>query len=175
MAILVISTSLNPGSKSRRLAQAAAQALADQDADARLIDLRDYKVPICDGDACYGDPAVRQLQSEIDSSRCILLAVPIYNFNVSAAAKNVIELTGQAWEGKIVGFLCAAGGRSSYMSVMGVAASLMLDFRCLIIPRFVYSDRSGFEGENLHADILARVQELASESIRLTGLLAPEV
>jgi FMN reductase len=37
---------------------------------------------------------------------------------------------------KVVGFLCAAGGKSSYMSVMRLANSLMLDFRCLIIPHF---------------------------------------
>ncbi len=51
----------------------------------------------------------------------------------------MIELAGSAWEDKIVGFLCAAGGMSSYMSVMAYANSLMLDFRCVIIPRFVYA------------------------------------
>ena len=31
----------------------------------------------------------------------------------NAAAKNLIELTGKAWEDKIVGFACAAGANSS--------------------------------------------------------------
>ena len=38
----------------------------------------------------------------------ILLAVPIYNYDVNAAAKNLVEHTGSAWENKIVGFLAAA-------------------------------------------------------------------
>ena len=33
---------------------------------------------------------------------------------------------------------------SSYMSVMAYANSLMLDFRCVIIPRFVYATGSAF-------------------------------
>ena len=39
----------------------------------------------------------------------IVLATPVYNYHVSAATKNLIELTGSAWEDKLVGFLCAAG------------------------------------------------------------------
>ena len=69
----------------------------------------------------------------------MIVAAPVYNYDVSASAKNMIELTGNAWEDKMVGFLCAAGGMSSYMSVMAYANSLMLDFRCVIIPRFVYA------------------------------------
>ena len=48
-------------------------------------------------------------------------------------------MAGRAFTGKPVGFVCAAGGRSSYMAVLGLANSLMLDFRCLIVPRFVAS------------------------------------
>ena len=61
----------------------------------------------------------------------------------------MIELTGSAWEDKIVGFLCAAGGMGSYMSVMAYANSLMLDFRCVIIPRFVFATGEGFDGDNI--------------------------
>lgn len=48
----------------------------------------------------------------------VLLAVPIYNYDGNAAAKDLIELTGGTWEDKIAGFACAAGGASSYMSIM---------------------------------------------------------
>jgi NAD(P)H-dependent FMN reductase len=54
-----------------------------------------------------------------------------------------------AWEDKIVGFLCAAGGEASYMSVMAYANSLMLDFRCVIIPRVVFATSEAFDGENI--------------------------
>ena len=44
------------------------------------------------------------------------------------ALANLVELTGRLWENKVVGFLCSAGGPGSYMSIMGLANSLMLDY-----------------------------------------------
>ena len=70
----------------------------------------------------------------------IVVAVPIYVYDTNAAIKNFVDLSGRAWTDKPVGFLCAAGGPSSYMAILGLANSLMLDFRCLIVPRF-----TGFE------------------------------
>src|SRR6185369_16964444 len=145
---LVISSSLNPGSNSRLLAKAATESLSKK-ADAELLDLRDYPLPLCDGGEAYGDANVRILSEKIKNADGILVAVPIYNWDVSAAAKNLVELTGKAWENKTVGFLCAAGGKFSYMSVMSFANSLMLDFRCLIVPRFVYADGSQFSAEEI--------------------------
>ena len=46
----------------------------------------------------------------IEAARVIIVATPIYNYDANAAAKNLVELTGSAWEDKTVGFLCAAGG-----------------------------------------------------------------
>ena len=98
-----------------------------------------------------------------------MVATPVYNYDVSAAAKNIVELTGSAWEDKVVGFLCAAGGMGSYMSVMSFANSLMLDFRCLIIPRFVYATGDSFNGDKLADTKLAkRIEQVAAELVRVT-------
>ena len=100
------------------------------------------------------------------------MCVPIYNFDVNAAAKNLIELTGSSWSGKVVGFACAAGGKSSYMSVMGVANSLMLDFRAHIIPRFVYATGESFgEASVTDPDLQLRLKEFSDEMIRVTRAL----
>lgn len=147
MAYLVISSSLNPASRSRLLAERAAEYLARDGVEAELIDLQETGLPACDGNDCYSDPRVRDLGARIADSDGVLLATPIYNFSASASAKNLIELTGQAWSRKIVGFLCAAGGPGSYMSVMGLANMLMLDFRSVILPRFVFANDTAFEGD----------------------------
>jgi hypothetical protein len=77
---------------------------------------------------------------------------------------------------KVVGFLVAAGGSGSYMSVMGVANSLMLDFRVTVIPRFVYATGGCFAGGRLEdCDIRERVENLVSESIRYGNALQPEI
>ena len=95
-----------------------------------------------------------------------------YNFDANAAVKNLIELTGSAWENKVVGFLCAAGGMSSYMSIMSLANSLMLDFRSVVVPRFVYAVGEAFaDGRIVDPKVTSRVAELAKETARLGGAL----
>lgn len=170
---LVISTSLNPESNSRIMAKAAFDELAKKD-KVKFIDLQDYPLPVCDGGTCYSDKNVQELAGLIKDARCVLMAAPVYNFYLSAAAKNLIELTGRAWTDKLVGFLCAAGGKSSYMSVMNVANSLMLDFRCLVIPRFVYADGSSFQADQItDTDMQRRIIELVDAARRLIVVTEP--
>jgi FMN reductase len=164
---LVVSTSGNPESNSRTMGRAAFAQLERAKVDCAWIDLRDLDLPLCDADVCYTQPVTQKLDAAIAAADAILVATPVYNYDVSAAAKNMLELTGDSWEGKIVGFLCAAGGMNSYMSVMSFANSLMLDFRCVIIPRFVYATGDSFEGETLKDNKVARrIEEVAAELIR---------
>lgn len=169
--ILILSASLGPESNSRLLALAAARALETDGVPAELVDLREHPLPLCDGDAAYSDPGVAPLRSKIAASAAIIIATPIYNYDVNSALKNVIELTGKAWENKPVAFMCAAGGKSSYMAIMAVANSLMLDFRCLIVPRFVYATSADFaDGQIANPEQLRRVGQLARAAVRLTNL-----
>lgn len=169
MSFLVISTSLNPDSRSRLLALEA-QRLLSVEHKTEWLDLRSTRLPQCDGGECYKKPAVVKATEKIARASCILVAVPIYNFDAGSAAKNLIELTDKAWSEKTVGFLCAAGGRSSYMSVMSLANSLMLDFRSLVIPRFVYAEGSAFaDGQIADAKVLERVKELVDAAVLLNG------
>ena len=171
---LVISTSLHPDSKSRVLANAAHKEIKDQGGDCELIDLAyGSPLPMCNGHDCYSDPNVGSLAQKITEAKGVLLASPVYNFDVSASCKNLVELTGSAWNEKVVGFLCAAGGQGSYMSPMSMANSLMLDFRCLILPRFIYAagDECIVDGEIKDTDLLARVDELAKQMVKVAGCL----
>jgi len=164
---LVISTSGNPESNSRRMARIAFETLEKAEVQCEWLDLRELDLPLCDADACYDAPGARKLSGAIKRADGILVATPVYNYDVSATAKNMVELSGSAWEEKIVGFLCAAGGMSSYMSVMAFANSLMLDFRCVIIPRFVYATGSAFDGDApKDAKIVARIEQVAAELTR---------
>src|SRR5437763_7692594 len=136
------------------------------------MDISDMDIALCDADKCYRTPAAKQLNTAIQSADGILIAAPVYNYDVAAAAKNMIELTGSSWEEKIVGFLCAAGGNSSYMAVMAYANSLMLDFRTVIVPRFVYATSDAFDGDKI-ADkkVVTRIEQVADELVRFTEAL----
>ena len=172
MDVLVISCSLNPGSRSAALAQHALESLRQLDISSHLLDLRERDIPLCDGATAYEHPAVPELRRQIADADAVLLAVPIYNYDINAAAKNLIELTGSAWEDKVVGFLCAAGGRGSYMSIMSLANSLMLDFRCLIVPRFVYAVDADFDPDGQPTALIhRRIETLCAESTRLAAAL----
>lgn len=169
---LVFSTSLSAASRSRVLARAGHAALQKAGVEAELIDVRTLGLPMCDGGAAYGHPAVGPLAEKIRTARGVLLCFPVYNYDCGAAAKNLIELTGKAWENQVVGLACAAGGSSSYMSPMGLANSLMLDFRCVIVPRFVYTTGAAFSGEQISdAEVARRVESLAAELARIGGRL----
>lgn len=163
MKLLIISSSLSSDSRSRVMAEYIADQLKEKNPETELIDLKNYTLSVCDGDKSYNDPIVKQLKIKISQAQGIIIATPVYNFNVNAALKNLVELTGKAWNDKIVGFICSAGGNNSYMAVMGLANSLMLDFRCVIIPRFVYSSDGS---ESLNDSIKKRLDVLSSELIR---------
>lgn len=173
MSILLISGSLRTESRSRVLVKKAFEVLQAEKADASYIDLRDYPLPLCDGGAAYDHENVPRLSTFIQKAKVILVGIPVYNYDANAAVKNLVELTGEAWEDKVVGFLCSAGGRYSYMSIMNLGNDLMLDFRCVIIPRFVYAIGSDFTQPDLsfsNLEIEERVSQLANDAIRFTRL-----
>ncbi|MEM1354690.1 MAG: NAD(P)H-dependent oxidoreductase [Planctomycetota bacterium] len=176
MRILLLSCSLNPESRSARLLKLAQSAITEADPTAKIdgIDLRDLDLPLCDAGPAYRHPAVKALSNKILQADAVILGLPIYNYDVNAAAKNAIELTGRAWTDKVVGFVCSAGGQGSYMSVMALANSLMLDFRCLVVPRFVYATEDAVRDDGkVQQVVYDRINTLGAEVVRITRALAP--
>jgi FMN reductase len=173
MRIAVISTNLGPEGKSLHLARLAAEQLQAQGQTVDFIDLRDVPLPLGGSDGSFDHPSATDLTARLKQADGILLATPVYNYDVNAAAKNLVELTGPAWEDKVVGFLLSAGGHPSYMSVMGFANSLMLDFRCIILPRFVYAlSKEHFSGGKVSDEnIQRRVEELTRQVVRIAAAL----
>ena len=169
MSYLIISTSLREGSRSRIMANALSKNLNEVE----FFDLQKNPLPMCDGDKCYDLPEVIEFRKKVEGAKGIIMAIPIYNYNVSSGAKNIIELGGRMLYDKVFGFICAAGGKSSYMSVMSFASSLMIDYRCFIIPKFVYALKSDFnENEITNPDIKERIEELGNDLIRISEALS---
>lgn len=168
--ILVISSSLRPGSTSRLMALKAVSILDDRQTAHEFLDLKKLTLPFCDGKHVFQRPEIRELEEQITRFDGILIASPVYNFDVNAALKNLIELTGHAWLNKVIGFMCSAGSRRSYMSILPFANSLMLDFRCIILPRFVFATGADFQDGTIHnPTIEARIEKLTDAMISLTS------
>ncbi len=169
---LILSSSLHPTSRSRILAREVEVRLESRGCETSVFDLSQRTLPLCDGATAYGDEEVVALSKLIRDAESIFVASPVYNYDVNAAIKNAVELTGKAWTGKVVALMLAAGGQGSYMSAMGLANSLMLDFRCLIVPRFVYCTGENFAGDELaDEDIAGRIDQLVIETLRIADAL----
>jgi len=154
------------------MAQASLCDLSSFGIEPGSIDLAEISLPFCDGDAAYTHEKVAELAPKIAASKGMIIATPIYNYDVNAALKNLIELTGRSWTGKVIGFLCAAGGQGSYMSVMALANSLILDFRCVLVPRFVYATGNHFEGASIiDTEIRQRITALTNDVVSFTRAL----
>ena len=173
MTILIISSSLTETSTPITLSQAASEVLTTHSIKHNHIILKDFPLPLCGTPESFNNKHAKALETRIQEASGIILSTPIYNYNCNAVAKNMIELTGSAWKHKCVGFLCAAGGEKSYMSIMPIANSLMLDFRCLIIPSFVYASSQDVRKGTIHnPDIIKRIETLALYMHRINTALS---
>jgi len=168
---LIVSSSLNPESRSRRLALWLRDKWREEGVEANFIDLMDTDLPLCDGGAAYSDEAARDVAERVAEADAYVFATPVYVYSVNAALKNFVELTGRGMEDKPAGFLCAGGGSMSYMSVMGLANSLMLDYRMIILPRFVYATKGDWNGDIPGPAIEKRLEGFAAEFARLASKL----
>ncbi|MBC8322395.1 MAG: NAD(P)H-dependent oxidoreductase [Candidatus Marinimicrobia bacterium] len=158
---LIISTSLRPDCRTLSLAKKAYTLFSENNAQAEIINLETMNLPFCDGGDCYKDQAVIDLTNKIKVANSLIIASPVYNYYLNAVAKNLLELTGSGWNDKVVGFICNAGGDKSFMSVMPFANSIMLDYRCKVIPKFVYATGDMFEGkEVIESNLTERINEL---------------
>ena len=177
MNIAVISCSLHPLSRSYIMARHIVEEIESLGSTAQLHDLRHYKIELRDVNSGRRNNQVQELARTIQTASAVILAVPIYNFYANAATKNLIELTGDAWNKRVVGFICAAGGKSSYMSIMNLANSLMLDFRCFIVPQFVYATGDAFDNDRTEdmylssAEVKERLRELAEITTQLASAM----
>jgi chromate reductase len=92
--ILVFAGSARSGSLNKKLAGVAAAAVRAAGAEATLIDLADYPMPLYDGDleAREGVPAgARKLKDLFIAHQGLLIASPENNASVSALLKNTLD------------------------------------------------------------------------------------
>jgi len=169
---LVLSTSLHPESRSRVIAKAARGELDGLGAATSWLDCRDLQLPYMDGHSAAAHPGAIALRAALEPADAVLLASGVYNFDVSAVAKACVELGGKAWEGKVVCIACATGSMVSYMAPLGFAGSLMLDFRCVIVPRFpMVTQAAVVDGAIADEPSRRRIREACEMTLRLAGAL----
>jgi len=101
--VLVFAGSTRIGSLNRKLARAAAAAFERQGLEVTLADLRDYPMPMYDGDleASAGIPEkARAFKHLMRTHDAWAIASPEYNGSLSALLKNIIDWATRAEPGE---------------------------------------------------------------------------
>ena len=170
MSVIVISTNLNQNSKTDILAKLATDKFNELGFDAEYLALASYDLPLCDGYECYSNESVIELQKKFAAADSFILCSPVYCYDLNAVAKNLIELTGASVKEKVFSFIVNAGAEKSYMAPMKFMNSLMIDFRCLILPKFLYVTSKDFDKQNKidNQDIIDSLDSMVKSHLNLT-------
>jgi chromate reductase len=180
--ILVLAGSTRKESLHRKLAAQAVTALQAAGLDATFADLRDYPLPIYDGDleAEEGMPAAAKSLKELArDADALLIASPEYNGSYPAVLKNAIDWISRpepgerhlaAFAGKLAGIASASPGPGGGRRVLRQLRELLEMMRVTVIPEELAIARAteALDPEGLQAlatalaEALARKQEAAA-------------
>ena len=120
--ILAFAGSLRAGSFNKTLVKLGVHAARNAGAEVTLIDLKEYPLPLYDGDLedSLGLPENgRKLKDLFLAHQGLLLACPEYNSSISAVLKNTIDWVSRpvpgerplgCFEGKVAGLMSASPG-----------------------------------------------------------------
>jgi len=108
--VVAICGSLRADSTTRLALEHVVDAAADAGADAELLDLRDWNLPIFDADdRDRGDAAA--LKTVVGRADAVALGTPVYHGMVSSALKNAFDYLGRdEFEDTTVGLLATSAG-----------------------------------------------------------------
>ena len=146
MKILVMAGSARLGSIHRKLAREAVVELRAAGIDATFADLREYPMPIYDGDleADGGLPAgAKALKELARASDGYVIATPEYNGSYPALLKNALDWISrpepgegplEVFRGKVAGILAASPGPGGGKRVLKQLRELLEMMRVRVIP-----------------------------------------
>lgn len=178
MYILIVSSSQDPESRSRVLAHECVTAFKGIDIETKFVDLDELNVPNFDNDTIYKTEQFKFLHQVTAKASGIVLCSPVYNWGVCSELKKYIEYVGSTDENnqgalfdKVITFVNAAGLPHSYMAHASMAASLMLDFKCIINPYNVYVHNRHWEDGKLSEERMPRLVKSMKVMAELCTLL----
>ncbi|WP_319421295.1 NADPH-dependent FMN reductase [Pleurocapsa sp. FMAR1] len=111
--IVGIVGSLRTDSYSALALQQAADRVEALGAEVDILDLKEMKLPFCDGGNEYPDyPDVDVLRDKVKAADGLILATPEYHGSVSGVLKNALDLMSfEHLSGKVTGAISVLGGQ----------------------------------------------------------------
>ena len=113
--IVGITGSLRTDSYTALALQQAVNRVQALDAEVEILDLREMKLPFCDGGSEYPDyPDVDILRDKVKAADGLILATPEYHGSVSGVLKNALDLMSfEHLSDKVTGLISVLGGQSN--------------------------------------------------------------
>ncbi len=188
--ILCLAASLRQDSINKKLARSAAVCTELRGASAQTLDLRDFTMPIYDGDieATDGVPATaRDLSKQIASARGLIICTPEYNGATPALLKNTLDWVSRvrpddspgsisglnAMRMKPVLLLSATPGASAGARTLVVTRIVLSHLGFLVLPTVVGVGNAsdGFSADGQLADDTAqqRLEQAVDTLIQYTS------
>jgi len=186
--VAVLAGSTRAGSFNRKLAAILARAAADAGAEVTRVDLRDFPLPLYDGDleAASGLPEpARRLKQVFLDHHALLIATPEYNGSLSGVLKNAIdwcsrregdEVALAAFRGKVAGLTSASTGRLGGARALMALRHVLSVCRALVVPTQFPLPNAGtaFDADDalIDPEAEAAVAQVAKDTIEVARRLA---
>jgi NAD(P)H-dependent FMN reductase len=147
--LLAFAGSLRQGSFNRRLIHVLAEGARSAGAEVTLIELRDYPLPIYDGDIeAAGVPdQVRQLQQLMGGHDGLLISTPEYNGSMPALLKNTLDWISRPtadggsgvglFQDKVAGIVSASPGPLGGLRSLLVLRDALAKLGLIVVPQQV--------------------------------------
>ena len=147
--LLAFAGSLRQGSYNRRLVHVLAEGARAAGAEVTLIELRDFPLPVYDGDIeASGMPApVRELQALMAAHHGLLISTPEYNGSMPALVKNTLDWISRPTDAgtsgvalfrdKVAGIVSASPGPLGGLRSLLVLRDALAKLGLLVVPQQV--------------------------------------
>lgn len=182
--ILVFAGSTRAGSFNKKLAKLADLLITKNGAQSTLIDLKDFPMPLYDGDyeasEEYPENATK-LKQLFKTHNGILIASPEYNSSITGVLKNTIDWLSRsknaggdlsAFKGKVIGLASASiGGLGGIRGLVHVR-SIFSNIGSIVIPNqfcIPYADKAFDEnGKLINIEQQDRLNEVVNQLISMS-------
>ncbi|MEY2927107.1 MAG: FMN-dependent NADPH-azoreductase [Pseudomonadota bacterium] len=183
--ILAFAGSLRAQSLNKKLVAVAAQTAREMDCEVDLIDLRDFQMPIYDGDdeQAHGQPQLaKDLKARILACDALLVGCPEYNASITAVLKNTIDWLSRpqpgepsAFKGRPAALLAASLGPIGGLRGLSPVRDILTQLGVLTVPtQFALGSAGGaFDDDGNLIDPVQRnlVKDVLVELVTVTAAL----
>ena len=186
--ILAFAGSTRRDSWNKKLIQIAVRGARSAGAEITLIDLKDYPMPLYDGDleAASGVPENGlKLKTLFKSHQGLLLACPEYNSSITGVLKNTIDWVSrpvpdeaplEPFKGKIVTLLSASPGALGGLRGLVHVRAILGNIGCIVLPEQQAISRAAeafdADGELKDTAMSQRVESLGAQLAQFLQRLA---